>query len=96
MKKQNVNYNGFENVYGDYALTKKDILHKIERWHLNDDERYALLNCLDHKNPIIISGIHGATGKTSLVERLNSLGLVAYEIDIDEIVMMNTLIKNRF
>lgn len=96
MAKQKVFFNGFENVYGEYSLTKKEIIHKIERWHLNSDEKYALLTCLDHENPIIVSGMHGATGKTSLVERLNSLGLIAYEIDINEIVMMNTLIKNRF
>ena len=51
-------------------------------------KKYALLTCLDHENPIIVSGMHGATGKTSLVERLNSLGLIAYEIDINEIIIV--------
>ena len=38
----------------------------------------------------------GQQEKHHLLAKINSLGLIAYEIDINEIVMMNTLIKNRF
>ena len=46
MEKQKVIFspNGFENVYGEYSLTKKEIIHKIERWHLNSDEKICIID----------------------------------------------------
>jgi len=82
-------------VYGDYNLTVEEILHKLERFKLTENEKTAIINCLDKEQTIYISGKKGATGKTTLTNRLIELGLSAVEIDIDCIVMMDTHISFR-
>ena len=81
--------------FGKYNFTINEILHKVEIWKLTREEQDALVFCITHGETIYISGKHGTTGKTSLVARLTDLGLDAKEIDINGLVLMNTLIENR-
>jgi Flp pilus assembly CpaF family ATPase len=82
-------------VYGKYELTLETILQKLERNKLTKKEKNTIINCLEQEQTVYISGNHGATGKTTLTNRLIELGLDAVEIDIEHIVMMNTPIADR-
>lgn len=62
-------YRNFEDELEPYELPS----------FLSEEQKQSILEAKKEGKPIIVSGIQGSTGKTTLINFLNEMGMVAFE-----------------
>ena len=60
--------------------------------NLSEEQKEKIINAIKRNIPIIITGVHGKTGKSYLKDYLNSFGVIAYELWECETVELNVFI----